>query len=207
MRVSSGRDTPMTRETSAHHPFPFAPPAGFNAFFYSLVSKDTAEMFYSTKRQQFLVDQGYAFRVITELVGMQEMPDLVYRTQSEQIELLQSVLIASESAADIGTDLDGTDDLGIRTAGASKGANDARRFGGPPRAISGGNNGRFEKAKRSAGSLNALSGAEHMSYIERNPSANKAITRDRERNKIFVKRSAELKKRKQADGGAGGGDD
>ena len=30
---------------------------GFNAFFYSLVSQDTTEMFYSTKRQQFLIDQ------------------------------------------------------------------------------------------------------------------------------------------------------
>ena len=30
---------------------------GFNAFFYSLVSKDTSEMYYSTKRQGFLVDQ------------------------------------------------------------------------------------------------------------------------------------------------------
>eukprot|EP00300_Choanocystis_sp_HF-7_P011249 c17372_g1_i5.p1 GENE.c17372_g1_i5~~c17372_g1_i5.p1 ORF type:complete len:555 (+),score=142.48 c17372_g1_i5:453-2117(+) len=29
----------------------------FNAFFYSLVSKDTEEMYYSQKRQQFLVDQ------------------------------------------------------------------------------------------------------------------------------------------------------
>lgn len=36
---------------------------GFNAFFYSLVSKDTAEMYYSSKRQAFLVDQGYAFKV------------------------------------------------------------------------------------------------------------------------------------------------
>ncbi|KAJ0345244.1 hypothetical protein COL922a_014932, partial [Colletotrichum nupharicola] len=35
---------------------------GFNAFFYSLVSKDTDEMFYSSKRQAFLVDQGYAFK-------------------------------------------------------------------------------------------------------------------------------------------------
>ncbi|PWN30077.1 DNA repair helicase rad25 [Jaminaea rosea] len=167
---------------------------GFNAFFYSLVSKDTAEMFYSTKRQQFLVDQGYAFRVITELVGMNEMPDLVYRTQSEQIELLQSVLIASESAADIGTDLDGTNDLLVA---GKNGGGGGRQYGGPPRAISGAGGGRFEKAKRSAGSLNALSGAEHMSYIERNPSANKAITRDKERNKLFVKRSNELKKRKQ----------
>jgi hypothetical protein len=31
----------------------------YNAFFYSLVSKDTQEMYYSTKRQQFLIDQGY----------------------------------------------------------------------------------------------------------------------------------------------------
>lgn len=52
---------------------------GFNAFFYSLVSRDCEEMYYSTKRQQFLIDQsvqtlirllfadilsrGYAFKV------------------------------------------------------------------------------------------------------------------------------------------------
>ena len=34
-----------------------------NAFFYTLVSKDTREMVYATKRQRFLVDQGYAFKV------------------------------------------------------------------------------------------------------------------------------------------------
>jgi hypothetical protein len=33
------------------------------AFFYSLVSQDTVEMKYSTKRQQYLIDQGYAFHV------------------------------------------------------------------------------------------------------------------------------------------------
>ncbi len=37
---------------------------GYNAFFYSLVSKDTQEMYYSTKRQQFLIDQGYSFKVL-----------------------------------------------------------------------------------------------------------------------------------------------
>ena len=41
----------------------------FNAHFYTLVSKDTQEMFYSTKRQRYLVDQGYAFKVVTELEG------------------------------------------------------------------------------------------------------------------------------------------
>ncbi|KAG2590929.1 hypothetical protein PVAP13_5NG455500 [Panicum virgatum] len=35
----------------------------YNAFFYSLVSTDTQEMYYSTKRQQFLIDQGYSFKV------------------------------------------------------------------------------------------------------------------------------------------------
>eukprot|EP00299_Pterocystis_sp_00344_P014225 c7037_g2_i3.p1 GENE.c7037_g2_i3~~c7037_g2_i3.p1 ORF type:complete len:463 (-),score=111.96 c7037_g2_i3:5-1393(-) len=42
----------------------------FNAYFYTLVSKDTQEMYYSTKRQQFLIDQGYSFQVITELEGL-----------------------------------------------------------------------------------------------------------------------------------------
>ena len=37
-------------------------PNEVNAYFYSLVSQDTKEMAYSTKRQRFLVNQGYAFR-------------------------------------------------------------------------------------------------------------------------------------------------
>ena len=41
----------------------------FNAFFYTLVSNDTQEMFYSTKRQQFLIDQGYAFKVGSSTAG------------------------------------------------------------------------------------------------------------------------------------------
>lgn len=39
----------------------------FSAFFYTLVSRDTQEMYYSAKRQQFLVDQGYAFKVLPNL--------------------------------------------------------------------------------------------------------------------------------------------
>lgn len=41
--------------------------ARFNAHFYTLVSQDTQEMYYSTKRQRYLVDQGYAFKVVTKL--------------------------------------------------------------------------------------------------------------------------------------------
>merc|ERR1711881_58596 len=61
---------------------------GFNAFFYSLVSKDTDEMHYSAKRQAFLVDQGYAFKVITHLSGMEQLPDLAYASARERRELL-----------------------------------------------------------------------------------------------------------------------
>jgi DNA excision repair protein ERCC-3 len=45
--------------------------SGFNAFFYSLISRDTSEMYFSTKRQQFLLDQGYSFKVVTNLDKIQ----------------------------------------------------------------------------------------------------------------------------------------
>ena len=35
----------------------------FSAYFYSLVSTDTEEIYFATKRQQFLIDQGYEFKV------------------------------------------------------------------------------------------------------------------------------------------------
>ncbi|KLO05041.1 DNA repair helicase rad25 [Schizopora paradoxa] len=82
---------------------------GFNAFFYSLVSKDTQEMYYSTERQGFLIDQGYAFKIITHLDGLDALPGLVYRTRGEQVELISSVLSASESDADLGTDVQGVE--------------------------------------------------------------------------------------------------
>lgn len=135
---------------------------GFNAFFYSLVSKDTSEMYYSTKRQQFLIDQGYAFRVITHLTGQEKLPDLVYRTQAEQIELLQSVLIANESDADLGNDMRGDEWEEERRGGSSnnKGAGLKSKGKGKAMAIN-----PTPKAERSTGTLSALSGGQHMSYI------------------------------------------
>ncbi|XP_020623232.1 TFIIH basal transcription factor complex helicase XPB subunit-like [Orbicella faveolata] len=42
-------------------------------YLFSLVSRfDTEEMYYSAKRQRFLVNQGYSFKVITRLAGMEE---------------------------------------------------------------------------------------------------------------------------------------
>lgn len=144
---------------------------GFNAFFYSLVSKDTQEMFYSTKRQQFLIDQGYAFKVITHLDGLEDLEDLVYRTKDEQIELISSVLLANESAAELGTDIHASE-------GDLAGTITSKDFGVA----------KFPAAQRTTGSLTALSGAQHMSYVEQNKSANKKLARDAPRHKLFSKR-------------------
>ncbi|XP_028172539.1 general transcription and DNA repair factor IIH helicase subunit XPB [Ostrinia furnacalis] len=69
----------------------------YNAFFYTLVSQDTLEMAYSRKRQRFLVNQGYSYKVITELKGMEQEPDMFYGSREEQGMLLQQVLAASET--------------------------------------------------------------------------------------------------------------
>ncbi|KAG1942469.1 general transcription and DNA repair factor IIH helicase subunit XPB [Pimephales promelas] len=71
----------------------------YNAYFYSLVSQDTQEMAYSTKRQRFLVDQGYSFKVITKLAGMEE-EDLMFSSRDEQQQLLHKVLAASDLDAE-----------------------------------------------------------------------------------------------------------
>ncbi|KAF8623708.1 hypothetical protein AX17_007405 [Amanita inopinata Kibby_2008] len=148
---------------------------GFNAFFYSLVSKDTQEMYYSTKRQQFLIDQGYAFKVITHLDGLDELPDLVYKTRDEQIELLQSVLLASENEADLGSD--------IRAGEGDLAGTVTSKDFGPMK---------FPMAQRTTGSLTALSGGQHMSYVEQNKSANKKLAREvAPRHKLFAKRDRE----------------
>ncbi|KAF5288218.1 hypothetical protein FQA39_LY03986 [Lamprigera yunnana] len=68
----------------------------YNAFFYTLVSQDTMEMNYSRKRQRFLIDQGYSYKVITKLAGIDEEPDLLYKSREEQGQLLQQVLAASD---------------------------------------------------------------------------------------------------------------
>ncbi len=69
----------------------------FNAFFYTLVSQDTAEMAFSRKRQRFLVNQGYAYKVVTRLSGMEKDSKLFYRNRDEQVLLLQQVLAATDA--------------------------------------------------------------------------------------------------------------
>lgn len=71
----------------------------YNAFFYSLVSQDTLEMAFARKRQRFLVNQGYSYKVITTLKGMDE-EELFFKTKQEQQDLLQVVLQANDTDAE-----------------------------------------------------------------------------------------------------------
>lgn len=127
---------------------------GFNAFFYSLVSKDTQEMYYSTKRQAFLVDQGYAFKVITHLHGMELLPNLAYSSARERRELLQEVLLKNEEAAgiEIGDDADNSIGRGGNAHKKNK-----------------------SKAVRGEGSLAGLAGGEDMAYMEYSTNKNKEL--------------------------------
>jgi DNA excision repair protein ERCC-3 len=69
------------------------------AFFYSLVSSGTEEMFYATKRQQFLVSQGYDFKTINKLTGIEKVANLVFDTEEEKKSLLLQILSTQSSSS------------------------------------------------------------------------------------------------------------
>ena len=58
----------------------------YNAFFYTVVSKNTNEMTYSNKRHRFLVDQGYYFSIINDIGNILEN-----KTEREKIEILEKL--------------------------------------------------------------------------------------------------------------------
>ncbi|KAI0847890.1 DNA repair helicase rad25 [Daldinia vernicosa] len=144
---------------------------GFNAFFYSLVSRDTPEMYYSTKRQAFLVDQGYSFKVITSLTGMEKMEGLVFSTPQERRELLAKIVTDTEKPDDRDRD-DTTDDM-FNIAGSGKRG----------------------RVRRTAGGLDDLSGGKDMAYIEQRKGANKALKKKPAKSNAFFKKMAREKER------------
>lgn len=147
---------------------------GFNAFFYTLVSKDTTEMYYSTKRQAFLVDQGYAFKVITHLQGIENLPDLAYSTLAERKELLEQVVLQNADAGgEEGDDFDGARGLSFNA------------------------NKKKAKYKRSTGRMSELAGGNTMAYAETNKSRNKELKKDMQKKKssFFKKLDRDREKR------------
>jgi len=151
---------------------------GFNAFFYSLVSKDTQEMYYSSKRQAFLVDQGYAFKVITHLQGIENLPELAFSSPAERRELLQNVMIHNDDFDEENV----RDDLFHRNDGQARAPGRTQKKAG---------------VRRTAGSLSGLAGGQDMAYIEQNKSKNKELKKKKESNPFFKKLQRDQAKRKQ----------
>lgn len=137
--------------------------SSFNAFFYTLVSNDTQEMFYSAKRQQYLIDQGYTFKIVTNLCDRADeeakIHNYSYSTPEEDMELLRTVL-------DSETDLEKeqkAEDNAIRKANSD----------GAALADAG--------VKRSGVSMSSLSGGRGMRYRE-------VSSRPTKRHPLFRKR-------------------
>lgn len=135
----------------------------FNAFFYTLVSTDTQEMYYSAKRQQFLIDQGYSFKVITGLPPADSGPELSYYKLGDQLDLLTKVLNAGDEAAGVEQLEEDVDDI------------------------------TQWRSRRTTGSLGRYSGADGMMYMEYSTGRGrgqkpKARDPNRPRNPLFKKR-------------------
>ena len=65
-----------------------------NAFFYALVNSNTKEVCFSFRRQSFLVDQGFSYKILTNLVERHRAAvpgPLLYETPDTQQELLKDV--------------------------------------------------------------------------------------------------------------------
>ncbi|KAF2826879.1 TFIIH basal transcription factor complex helicase XPB subunit [Ophiobolus disseminans] len=147
---------------------------GFNAFFYSLVSKDTDEMYYSSKRQAFLVDQGYAFKVITRLEGMENSENLAFATPSERRELLMDVLLARDEDAK-------QERIEGDAFGSNYASNKTKKKGG---------------VRRAAGTLSDLSGGQTMAYMEFNKDRNKQLKGTKGVHNAFMRKLANSSKKK-----------
>lgn len=146
---------------------------GFNAFFYSLVSQDTHEAVYSYNRQTFLVDQGYAFKIITRLDALEELPGLLFSTDRERRELLLRVLVDIQKPEEMeGAEVDEKSTTATRT-----------------------------RVGRTTGLLAGLSGGESMAYLEQDTTTVTRKRRRKghnvAHNKFFVKMEREAKRRRR----------
>lgn len=117
----------------------------YNAFFYTLVSQDTAEMSFSRKRQRFLVNQGYAYKVITKLAGLESDADVKYKTREDQVLLLQQVMAATD--AEVGEE----EVLGGEGGGLNRPG--FRKVGGNMASLSGADDNLYTEFRKSSSSL------------------------------------------------------
>jgi len=134
------------------------PTGGFNAFFYTLVSTDTREMYFSSKRQQYLVDQGYTFKVEQRLTDIADKASTLLTTLDREIRLLNEVLQFKCDSYDASE----TRAVGRAAVGEADDEADIAR----PEAGGGGGGGAEGGARRKASTMGNISGADGMVYRE-----------------------------------------
>lgn len=71
----------------------------FNAYFYTLISQDTKEVLYATKRQRFLVDQGYSYMAVDVEKILGQEPAANCELKIDEADLLKDVLSQDPSVA------------------------------------------------------------------------------------------------------------
>ena len=153
---------------------PKANPTGdYNAFFYTLVSTDTREMYFSSKRQQYLIDQGYTFKVVQDLVDEADRKSTLLCTIEQEILLLNQVLqfscdrydASEKSALDKGVTGE-VDEDGEYTTSVS--SSTTGTVGGSRKGATGVSSTTSGAARRKTSTLEALSGADGTIYQEFN---------------------------------------
>ncbi len=154
----------------------------YNAFFYTLVSRDTREVMFAAKRQRFLVDQGYAYKILTELPGLDQMTDLQYSTAEARDELLYRCLAASDSDIEE-DDNDDEDAIGINDIND---INDTLADIGKTARV------KVVKIKSNSMPQTGIVAVDRNSKLYLYPS-NRFIDRNKKRNLLFRKRCQQIK--------------
>lgn len=125
------------------------PTGGFNAFFYTLVSTDTKEMYFSTKRQQYLVDQGYTFKVIQDLADVADRESVLLTSVEQELQLLNKVICFNYQS------YDAVEDRELSRKAQGEEEEDEAPQGGA-----------VADVRRRAGKLSSVSGAGDTVYTE-----------------------------------------
>ncbi len=97
-------------------------------------------MLTASKRQRFLINQGYSYKVINRL-GNLENENLYYSKKDERQELLQKVLALNESAAD-----EEDAGSGLKSAGSSQMFRSQGQFS----SLSGGDEGLYMESRKAS---------------------------------------------------------
>jgi DNA excision repair protein ERCC-3 len=142
------------------------PTGGFNAFFYTLVSTDTREMYFSSKRQQYLVDQGYTFKVVQDLAPVADRESLLLNSVTKELDLLAKLIAFNYDSYDAVEDRElAREEQGEVEFEDEQGQGQAQGLGQDALGGGGGGGGGGD-VRRKTGKLSAMSGAGSSTYAE-----------------------------------------